>query len=152
MTMLSDEAPTRPWASSRSTTRLTSRSWPAAQSTRALRAMWGASRTALSWVIGPCVAMSIKQLVNQCDQTMTRARWTHILPPCGPGWAGPGSFGWGIGRAEQLAEKMSTRIGIDVGGTNTDAVLMDGERVLGEVKTPTTADVTSGIVTALRKL
>src|SRR2546429_9151260 len=47
---------------------------------------------------------------------------------------------------------MSTRIGIDVGGTNTDAVLMDGERVLGEVKTPTTADVTSGIVTALRKL
>ena len=47
---------------------------------------------------------------------------------------------------------MSTRIGIDVGGTNTDAVLMDGERVLGEVKTPTTPDVTSGIVTALRKL
>ena len=47
---------------------------------------------------------------------------------------------------------MSTRIGIDVGGTNTDAVLMDGERVLGEVKTPTTADVTSGIVTALRRL
>ena len=47
---------------------------------------------------------------------------------------------------------MSTRIGIDVGGTNTDAVLMDGERVLGEVKTPTTADVTTGIVTALRKL
>src|SRR5438094_985983 len=47
---------------------------------------------------------------------------------------------------------MSTRIGIDVGGTNTDAVLMDGERVLGEVKTPTTADATSGIVTALSKL
>src|SRR5437899_193582 len=47
---------------------------------------------------------------------------------------------------------MSTRIGIDVGGTNTDAVLMDGERVLGEVKTPTTADVTSGIVTALSRL
>src|SRR5438034_4396092 len=47
---------------------------------------------------------------------------------------------------------MSTRIGIDVGGTNTDAVLMDGERVLGEVKTPTTTDVTSGIVTALRQL
>src|SRR5947209_7901286 len=47
---------------------------------------------------------------------------------------------------------MSTRIGIDVGGTDTDAVVMDGERVLGEVKTPTTADVTSGIVTALSKL
>src|SRR5437879_12535425 len=47
---------------------------------------------------------------------------------------------------------MSTRIGIDVGGTNTDAVLMDGERVLGEGKTPTTADVTRGIVTALRRL
>src|SRR6266576_5748912 len=47
---------------------------------------------------------------------------------------------------------MSTRIGIDVGGTNTDAVLMDERRVLAEVKTPTTADVTSGIVAALRAL
>lgn len=44
------------------------------------------------------------------------------------------------------------RIGIDVGGTNTDAVLMDGERVLAEIKTSTTQDVTSGIVTALRGL
>ncbi len=44
------------------------------------------------------------------------------------------------------------RIGIDVGGTNTDAVLMDERRVLAEVKTPTTPDVTSGIVAALRTL
>jgi N-methylhydantoinase A/oxoprolinase/acetone carboxylase beta subunit len=44
------------------------------------------------------------------------------------------------------------RIGIDVGGTNTDAVLMDDRRVLAEVKTPTTPDVTSGIVSALRTL
>jgi N-methylhydantoinase A/oxoprolinase/acetone carboxylase beta subunit len=44
------------------------------------------------------------------------------------------------------------RIGIDVGGTNTDAVLMDERRVLAEVKTPTTPDVTGGIVTALRSL
>jgi N-methylhydantoinase A/oxoprolinase/acetone carboxylase beta subunit len=44
------------------------------------------------------------------------------------------------------------RIGIDVGGTNTDAVLMDGMRVLAEVKTGTTADVTSGIVDSLHGL
>lgn len=44
------------------------------------------------------------------------------------------------------------RIGIDVGGTNTDAVLMDGRSVLAEVKTPTTADVTTGVVTALHQL
>ena len=44
------------------------------------------------------------------------------------------------------------RIGIDVGGTNTDAVLLDGPRVVHAVKTPTTADVTSGITTALREL
>ena len=44
------------------------------------------------------------------------------------------------------------RIGIDVGGTNTDAVLIDGESVIGAVKTATTEDVTSGIRAALRDL
>jgi N-methylhydantoinase A/oxoprolinase/acetone carboxylase beta subunit len=44
------------------------------------------------------------------------------------------------------------RIGIDVGGTNTDAVLMDGREVLAEFKTPTTPDVTEGIVAALAGL
>lgn len=44
------------------------------------------------------------------------------------------------------------RIGIDVGGTNTDAVLIDGKRVLAEIKTATAADVTSGISSALRQL
>jgi N-methylhydantoinase A/oxoprolinase/acetone carboxylase beta subunit len=42
------------------------------------------------------------------------------------------------------------RIGVDVGGTNTDAVLMDGEKVVGWHKTPTTPDVTSGITTAMK--
>jgi len=42
------------------------------------------------------------------------------------------------------------RIGVDVGGTNTDAVVMEGTKVLGWVKTPTTPDVTSGIVAALK--
>lgn len=44
------------------------------------------------------------------------------------------------------------RIGIDVGGTNTDAVLLDGLTVLASVKAPTTADVTSGIKAALADL
>ena len=44
------------------------------------------------------------------------------------------------------------RIGIDVGGTNTDAVVLDGPRIEHTVKTPTTPDVTSGIVTALAAL
>jgi N-methylhydantoinase A/oxoprolinase/acetone carboxylase beta subunit len=44
------------------------------------------------------------------------------------------------------------RVGIDVGGTNTDAVLLDGDAVMHAVKTPTTADVTRGITTALREL
>ena len=39
-------------------------------------------------------------------------------------------------------------IGVDVGGTNTDAVLMDGSQLMGAAKAPTTADVTSGIVAA----
>ena len=43
-------------------------------------------------------------------------------------------------------------IGVDVGGTNTDAVLMDGADLVGAVKLPTTADVTAGIVDALAAL
>src|SRR4029077_9915839 len=44
------------------------------------------------------------------------------------------------------------RIGIDVGGTNTDAVLLEDGRVVHTVKTPTSADVTGGIVAALELL
>jgi N-methylhydantoinase A/oxoprolinase/acetone carboxylase beta subunit len=44
------------------------------------------------------------------------------------------------------------RIGVDVGGTNTDAVLMDGDRVIAHVKRATSADVTGGILEGLRHL
>ncbi|MCW4460686.1 hydantoinase/oxoprolinase family protein [Sphingomonas sp. BT-65] len=41
------------------------------------------------------------------------------------------------------------RIGVDVGGTNTDAVLMDGSAILASTKQPTTADVSSGVAAAI---
>jgi N-methylhydantoinase A/oxoprolinase/acetone carboxylase beta subunit len=44
------------------------------------------------------------------------------------------------------------RIGIDVGGTNTDAVIISDDAVLHAVKSPTTADVMGGILAALEKL
>jgi N-methylhydantoinase A/oxoprolinase/acetone carboxylase beta subunit len=44
------------------------------------------------------------------------------------------------------------RIGIDVGGTNTDAVLIADDRVVAGVKSPTTEDVMSGVVASLEKL
>ena len=44
------------------------------------------------------------------------------------------------------------RIGVDVGGTNTDAVLMDGNSVIGWYKSETTADISSGIVAAITYL
>jgi N-methylhydantoinase A/oxoprolinase/acetone carboxylase beta subunit len=44
------------------------------------------------------------------------------------------------------------RIGIDVGGTNTDAVLVDGTSVISSLKTSTTEDVTTGVEQALAKL
>ena len=44
------------------------------------------------------------------------------------------------------------RIGVDVGGTHTDAVLMDGDRVINSVKSLTTADVSSGIFNALQHI
>lgn len=45
---------------------------------------------------------------------------------------------------------MKYRLGIDVGGTNTDAVILDEANLLiAKAKTPTTEDVTGGIVKAL---
>ncbi len=42
------------------------------------------------------------------------------------------------------------RMGIDVGGTNTDAVLVSDGAVVASAKRPTTADVSGGIVAATR--
>ena len=44
------------------------------------------------------------------------------------------------------------RLGVDVGGTNTDAALFDNRGVVASVKTPTTADVGGGINDAIRKV
>lgn len=40
-------------------------------------------------------------------------------------------------------------IGVDVGGTNTDAALLDGNKVLSSIKSPTTDDVGLGVVGAI---
>lgn len=43
------------------------------------------------------------------------------------------------------------KLGIDVGGTNTDAVLIDENRaVVADIKYPTSADIYDGILGALR--
>ena len=55
----------------------------------------------------------------------------------------------GISGAHPEKRDRMRRIGIDVGGTNTDAVLLEDGSVVHAVKTPTTSDVTGGIVTAL---
>ncbi|TCO34055.1 hydantoinase/oxoprolinase-like protein [Kribbella steppae] len=44
------------------------------------------------------------------------------------------------------------RIGIDVGGTNTDAVLLEGNTVLAANKSATSEDVTAGIIDTLDRL
>ena len=44
------------------------------------------------------------------------------------------------------------RIGVDVGGTNTDAVLMQEDKVRAFIKTPTTKDVGKGIVSAVSSI
>lgn len=41
------------------------------------------------------------------------------------------------------------RIGIDVGGTNTDAALMNGNTLIASCKSPTTANVSDGIQSAI---
>lgn len=48
---------------------------------------------------------------------------------------------------------MSLRLGIDVGGTNTDGVLLDDEmKVIHTLKTPTTEDVETGIYNTIHQL
>ena len=44
------------------------------------------------------------------------------------------------------------RIGIDVGGTNTDAVLIEDGQVAAAIKAPTSEDVTGGIFEAFARL
>jgi len=44
------------------------------------------------------------------------------------------------------------RIGIDVGGTNTDAVLIEEGKVVRAMKAPTSEDVTTGILASLKSL
>jgi N-methylhydantoinase A/oxoprolinase/acetone carboxylase beta subunit len=46
--------------------------------------------------------------------------------------------------------QLDLRIGVDVGGTNTDAVVLDtSDEVVAKTKSPTTADVTGGVRAAL---
>ena len=48
-----------------------------------------------------------------------------------------------------MGSRLELRLGIDVGGTNTDAVVLDREdRLLARAKVPTTPDVSSGIAAA----
>lgn len=44
------------------------------------------------------------------------------------------------------------KIGVDVGGTNTDAVLIEGRETVAAVKRPTSRDVSSGIKAAIEAL
>ena len=73
-----------------------------------------------------------------------------FLTPKGLEHVGPRAFGYDL----DFRTRCSTHeaIGIDVGGTNTDAVLLDGARVLHAIKTPTTEDVITGIRDALEHL
>ncbi len=44
---------------------------------------------------------------------------------------------------------LRVRIGVDVGGTNTDAVLINGSHVLASIKKPTSENITAGVSDAI---
>jgi N-methylhydantoinase A/oxoprolinase/acetone carboxylase beta subunit len=57
---------------------------------------------------------------------------------------------WGLGTISlRIRMKPAYRIGIDVGGTNTDAVILAGSDIVEWTKVVTTKDVSGGISAAL---
>ena len=73
-----------------------------------------------------------------------------FLTPQGPGACRPAR----LRLRPRLQERVfiMRRIGIDVGGTNTDAVLIEDGKVVRAVKAPTSEDVTTGILDSLKSL
>lgn len=51
-----------------------------------------------------------------------------------------------------MASDMNICIGIDVGGTNTDAIALYDGKVIAKSKTPTTPSITIGVKNALRSV
>ena len=62
--------------------------------------------------------------------------------------------GFQIGPTQlKMPSKLSSCVvGIDVGGTNTDAVILQNEVVLAWHKTPTTTDIQSGVERAIEEV
>src|SRR5919197_4903255 len=90
---------------------------------------------------------------------MACASW-YWASPAIPSGAPPRAWPWSVLAilATRLTMSLSNsepaadglRLGIDVGGTNTDAAILDAsDQVVASVKSPTTPDVTTGIVNAL---
>jgi len=52
-------------------------------------------------------------------------------------------------KEEVIMNKGKYRVGFDVGGTFTDGVLVEGDKVIAKIKSLTTPDVTTGIINAL---
>lgn len=47
---------------------------------------------------------------------------------------------------------MCNVVGVDVGGTNTDAIMLEDNKIIGWAKSPTTDNVTDGIVQSIKQL
>ena len=50
----------------------------------------------------------------------------------------------------EMIDSCDVHVGVDVGGTNTDAVVLRADSVIGWAKHVTTADVTTGVGQAVR--
>ena len=55
-------------------------------------------------------------------------------------------------RSAMPSKLSSCVIGIDVGGTNTDSVILQGDNVLAWHKTPTTLDIQDGVEKAIEEV
>ncbi len=118
----------------------------------------GSSGSTLPASTTPTSTVTYRGRASHCAVKLSRRTVTSSYrqnPPVKGGEAGRGRTGAADEHAVRAAFSKKApvlRIGVDVGGTNTDAVATDGTTIRARIKLPTSNDILTGIGKALSGL